>query len=311
MQFEKISICNWEEYLKKIKEFNSDWISRAHDFDKDSDKINEGEAIIVIQSSFDKACALREPKIPGNERWKYEARILFEFKRGAQRYLDRLPEKNDFLEWMALGRHYGMPARLVDFTYSPYVAAYFALAQRKPEEPGYIIALNIKLMKEDVEENIKNDKWKKWMSSVRRQKASFHNPEFFRQFVFGSKENYVAPMAPVARNPRLAAQQGLFLCPGNIEKTFDENLQETLEEIEKKKGTEREVKKLFILEPGMHQEAIRELWKMNINLATLYQDLSGWAETQRDLVRVWDAENDKDKRLVQELEVSVSNSPYI
>ncbi|MFA5260143.1 MAG: FRG domain-containing protein [Candidatus Omnitrophota bacterium] len=308
MQFEsseKISISNWKEYLNKIEELNSDWIFRAQEsLDKIENNNNKSE--IIVQSSFDKACALREKAIPGDKRWKYEARILFEFKRGAQRYLDQLPAKNDFLEWMALGRHYGMPSRLVDFTYSPYVAAYFALSKKKEKEKGYIIALNITWMKEDIEKNIENNKWKEWMSPVnmspvKKEEASFHNPEFFRRFAFESKENYAVPVGPVARNPRLAAQQGLFLCPGNIAETFDVNLGETLKR--------KKVIKLFILEPGMHQEAIRELWKMNINLATLYQDLSGWAETQRDWARVWD-EKDKDERLIQELKISISERPY-
>ncbi len=290
------SISSWEKYVKEINKLTKNgWIFRAlRKSEFDNIKNNE----ITIKSSFDEACDQAIKKIPENKRWQYETWMLFEFKREAYKYLNDKPKEDDFLEWLSIGRHYGMPTRLVDFTYSPYIAAYFALSTKREKENGCIIALNLEWMKRDIENNF-TGRWKKKLQPIRNQYASFHNPKLFRKFAFEWKENYVAPVNPLRRNPRLAMQEGLFLCPANISKSFDENLRNTFKKAQN-------VKRIFILSREMRREAIIDLRKMNIDLATLYPDLIGWAESQRDLVHL----EITDKRFIKELLVSI-RKPYI
>ncbi|MCJ7730434.1 MAG: FRG domain-containing protein, partial [Sedimentisphaerales bacterium] len=80
--------------------------------------------------------------------------MLLEFKREAYNYLTDLPERDDFLEWLGLARHYGMPSRLVDFSYSFYVAAYFALSMKKKDELGWILAINLTWVKDELEKKL-------------------------------------------------------------------------------------------------------------------------------------------------------------
>jgi hypothetical protein len=229
--------------------------------------------------------------------------MLLDFKREAHNHLAQLPKPNDLLEWLALARHYEMPSRLVDFTYSFYVAAYFALALRGrrndgDDEDACIFACNWTWLKNQVEARLKSQWCTKY--GVSKARASFHNPSLFKRFAFDFEEIYVVPVNPLRRNPRLAKQHGLFMCPGNVQHDFDTNLTKTLRKT-------AHVKLLIRVRSALRSEAIRELATMNINMATLYPDLTGWAQSRRDLVH---HEIGKDKRFLQELENSIEN-PWI
>src|SRR5689334_5303621 len=75
------------------------------------------------------------------EAWaEQEGRIIRVFKRKAHVYLEQPPAVEDDFHWLALMQHHGAPTRLLDFTWSPYVAAFFAL-ERAVEE-SVVWALN-------------------------------------------------------------------------------------------------------------------------------------------------------------------------
>ena len=68
-----------------------------------------------------------------------EKNILKTFKNRALPQLPRVPA-NDW-EWLAIGQHYGLATRLLDWSKSPLVAAYFAVEQEFDEDSA-IYAFN-------------------------------------------------------------------------------------------------------------------------------------------------------------------------
>ncbi len=67
-----------------------------------------------------------------------EYKTLQEFQSKAGLHMDTTQlQPRDKLGWLAAMQHYGAPTRLLDFTYSPYAALYFALRNRRKGEADF------------------------------------------------------------------------------------------------------------------------------------------------------------------------------
>jgi len=284
----------WDELLGAIRSLDkvcappeSQWIFRA---EGKWEEASGGVYSVPLRSSLDCAPERRENFVMPGDRRRYESWILYEFKREAHHYVGNPPAPDDFLEWLALGRHYEMPSRLVDFTYSFFVAAYFALSRRHRHEDGRIVAINLSWMKKDWEDTLAA----KYGDPFKGDAGSFHNKDLFKEFAFRRRETYAVVVNSLRRNPRLARQQGCFVCPGNVEESFDHNLAQTLD-------GRPHVKRLVRLPCGLKTAAMRDLMRMNVTPAVLYPDLTGWAQSRRDLVHLEIA----DERFRRELDIAM------
>lgn len=309
LPYEQYNVSDWvnlqNQYRKKFsKRTNKEhWIFRAEtrrkkDNHKDilkSDEKNgvtpsnskcykvENEEGSYFQTSLGKAFVRFEPDKPCKNGKRYSRRdleinLIREFQRKAHHNLQYVPELNNRLEWLTLMQHYGGPTRLLDWTYSFYVALFFALTRLDCDtEYAEVWAANAKWIG-NVEKKIYTTKKLRNLSKLRKKDPinmdDLHNAILDQLFTRNKK--LVIILNSFRLNNRLIIQQGTFLVQGNIDVPFDDNL--------KSMGTVHELKKnlhriVIDIEAHQRNEVLRDLSKMNIEYATLFPGLQGFAKS--------------------------------
>ncbi|MBS1859816.1 MAG: FRG domain-containing protein [Acidobacteria bacterium] len=183
-----------------------------------------------------------------------EGRILRIFKRKAHQFLERPPEWDDDFQWLALMQHHGAPTRLIDFTWSPYVAAFFALERAVGN--GVVWALNPARI--DSSRN------------PHPARVDPRDPGNFARHYLRGRNHLIWMGEPYTMNRRLIAQSGTFAVPGVLDVPVEEILP----------GRDREeTLAKFVLTHPVREVGMRELYRMNITFATLFPDLDGLARS--------------------------------
>lgn len=202
--------------------------------------------------------------------YRVEKDFLCDFQRPAHSYGVQLPRTEDTLSWLALMQHHGAPTRLLDFTESPYIAAFFAL--EGAEKPSAVWAVHRLHLLEDLAN--------KSPESFQYRGDEFYGlpDEAFNRIFEENKLPCVFPVQPSVATKRYVAQQGIFVSMGNTNSTFMDQLMayswpEYLHEHIWK----------VVLSEELRDEALYDLSRMNINRATLFPDLDGFATHLRSI----------------------------
>jgi hypothetical protein len=192
--------------------------------------------------------------------------MLTEFQRRAHHVLPSAHLPNSTAEWLAMMQHYGAPTRFLDWTRSPFVAAYFALEDAPRDGRCAIWCLN-----------------QAWCLKYARQYLGRREPDlephfdpsqeaFFGKHLLSGAHQFVVPIEPFRLHERMTTQQGLFACPGDVDVSFMKNLQ--------RMGDALQHNLTQVTIPNIYRGlALAELNKMNINRATLFPGIDGLARS--------------------------------
>lgn len=220
---EEIHIRRWNYFIDYIQENFSPgagWIYRGHRKD-----------YYRLESTIDRKIADKSRTAALRQEQLNRFKMAIRGKRGANP-----PQYDEPLEWWALGQHFDLLTPLLDWTYSPYTAAFFAFA------------------------NTGKDDTRKRIVIALDKRAVACCPELSKSVRF------YTPFSD--ENARVIGQNGLF--------SFSETGEELESLIAHTfQGQRTPVLRKMYLPNTERVQVLRGLEQMNINHLTLFPDLSG------------------------------------
>jgi hypothetical protein len=168
-------------------------------------------------------------------------------------------------------QHHGAPTRLLDFTYSIYIAAYFAV-ENVEESACAVWAVNGPWLEKNFAIAYRRA-GKRQVKGLQTETMEIHERIahdllFKKPFI-----KSVLQLIPFILSERLRTQRGTFLVPGEITGTFMANLRSL-------NGFNKAENILKITIPAaLRKEAIERLSNMNISRTSLFPGLDGYSQS--------------------------------
>jgi len=147
-----------------------------------------------------------------------ERQLMRAFRKYAMQ--DAVPRDTDW-DWLALGQHHGLPTRLLDWTYSPYVALHFATYNlEKYDRDGIVWCLDYARAHEELPDRLRK--------SLTEEGANVFTTELLAQAAPGLSDlerygdDFVLFVEPPSFDARIVNQYALFSVTAKPEATLDE-----------------------------------------------------------------------------------------
>jgi len=258
------------------------WLFRGHNDPREPLRTSLEKAFCNIASiKIDKEKDVKDllqNKFMDASIWEIERGLIRRFKRQYHHFDVRLPESGNYIEWLSIMRHYGAPNRMLDWSYSFFVAVFFAIEDSISEKGAAIWALEKNAI-------IKTAKSLKYIGAKLKKDEDIKKKETWEKCFYCpiDPQLFVFPANPFRLNERLVIQQGDLLCQGDISKTFEENLAAVLPQSTDKAHSKLR-KYTLDFNAKERQTALLALHRMNINRATLFPGLEGFSKSLKTLM---------------------------
>jgi hypothetical protein len=232
--------------------------------------------------------------------WSHqEERIIRIFKHKAHLFLQHVPKNDDPIhddtfEWLAIMQHHGAPTRLLDFTFSPYVAAFFALQQASTDAAiGALFPPKI---------DSSNPITLKSGQLIEPRKMWLRDRGNFEKYYCNGDLPFVMQGEPIIMNKRLVAQSGTFIVPGRLDMPIDKILEDYPE-------NDKTIVKIELDVNSLRYEVMRDLYQSNITDSTLFPGIDGLARSLNFELEIHWAYNPKSMELITGFENPPHNLP--
>lgn len=231
---ETIECFSWGDFKQRLKDsvYNGERIARGKYLFR-----GQGDANWELSSSFDRAYS----EVEVDKRNQIEKLLIDNFKKECEADENYRTILSDDISTIALAQHFGVPTRLLDWTESPYIAAFFAFQ-------GHFYST---VFQESIGTSVAI-----WI--------------LYKDSYIWSESTGVQLISPESwNNERLRTQYGWF----TLSKTPFPNLEEYANHFEDADIALRKI----VLPADLAGEAIPDLDLMGINHGTLFPDLEGRA----------------------------------
>ncbi len=282
--YEEIKIQNEIKLNEVIEEFNRYCSNKSKTY------IFRGQrdSNWSLESSFDRTIKsyseMYQQKHNKSDNYSLELKIINKFIRHGQNLIDQKINFENYLDVISLMQHYGAPSRLIDWSYSFYIALFFAFDDAEKDHPAvfafdsYDLNNTVKKLYKDSEKTIE------LLDSLKNYEENKKHQNAFKELLkINFQQPYIYGVNPFYLNERLSIQQGLFLFQGDISKNFEENYNGFI----KQTSNAKKIKK-YKINIKLKPYILRMLNRMNINSRSLFPGIEGYARSFKDLLIIND-----------------------